>query len=62
MTPAALRPKKSPDRELPDPALIVQKIYDFLQHFAQPAASPQHAAHLAASLQQEPSQAAAEEL
>jgi hypothetical protein len=33
--------------------------YDFLQHFAQPAASPQHLAQVAGSLQQEPSQAAA---
>lgn len=49
--------KKNRNGKFPVPALTVKKTYDFLQHFAQPAASPQQAAHLAASLQQEPSQA-----
>ncbi len=35
------------------------RVQDFLQHLAQPAASPQHLVHVAESLQQPPSHAVA---
>jgi hypothetical protein len=53
-----MKSTKTPERKIPC-GVVRGFVQDFLQHFAQPAASVQHFAHVAGSLQQLPSHLAA---